>query len=155
MFSGVAIWLAMFGLWMLLVGSADLPEIVFGVASATIAAAGFVIVRTHDDMRLRFRPRQIAILLRRLPPKVLVDCARVLGATWLAISGRRISGQLVRVPFRPGSADDPDDAARRALVVFGVSLAPNTVVVRIDQRDVLEHQLLTAPIETNDPEWPL
>ena len=133
MLSGIAIWLAMFGLWMLLVGSTDLPEIVFGVASATVASAGFVVVRARDDMRVRFRPRQIAILLRRLPPKVLVDCGRVLGAAWSAILGRPISGQLVRVPFRPGSPDNPDDAARRALVVFGISLAPNTVVVRIDQ----------------------
>jgi hypothetical protein len=39
--------------------------------------------------------------------------------------------------------------------VFGISLAPNTLVVRIEPRAILEHELLQAPLDTSDPEWPV
>jgi hypothetical protein len=50
----------------------------------------------------------------------------------------------VAVPFRYGSSDDPEDAARRALLVAGLSVTPNSVVVGVDadRDEVLVHQLV-------------
>ena len=56
---------------------------------------------------------------------------------------RRPAGEVVETPFE-ATGDDPRDAARRALAVAGRSLAPNQIVIAVDEeRGVLRaHQLV-------------
>ena len=67
------------------------------------------------------------------------------------------AGEYRDITFHPGG-DDPVSAARRALVVLGVSLSPNTFVVAVDrERGLLRiHQLVpSAQPSGEDKEWPL
>jgi multisubunit Na+/H+ antiporter MnhE subunit len=151
--TSLVVWLALFGLWQLLVGSLTPAEIAGGVLGASIATIGVHVVRTRDDKSFIFRPGYFGVLLRRLPRQVIVDCARVLGL--LFAPGRLTRGRIVRVPFDSGRADDAADAGRRALVVAGASLAPNVVAVRIEPPDLVVHQLIRDDALPQDREWPL
>jgi hypothetical protein len=129
----LAAWAIMFCVWMLLVGSTDAIELTGGVFGAAIAATGLALVQARDNVLLIIRPSWLLILLRM---------------------GQPVGGHVLRFGFDAGSPDDPYAAGRRALVVVGVSLAPNAVVVRIDGTDLIVHQLLAAPAP-QDREWPL
>ena len=65
---------------------------------------------------------------------------------------------MLEVPFAPGGAD-PRSAARRALVLAGVTVAPNTLAIRIDSRRSLlqVHRLVPQPHPPGggDREWPI
>jgi hypothetical protein len=146
---------AMGAFWLLLVGSASPAELGGGVLGAAIATLGFHVVRSRDQVSFALRPGWLLLLLRRLPGHTLADCFRVLGTLWLVALGKPVAGRLARIPFEPGAPDDPYARARRALVVAGMSVAPNAVVVRIDGRDLLVHELVPTRTRPTDLEWPL
>ncbi|HEV7664178.1 MAG TPA: hypothetical protein VGQ62_11630 [Chloroflexota bacterium] len=142
-------------LWLLLVGSTDPVELAGGVLGAAIAVFGWHVVCSRDELSLALRAQWFIILARRLPWHTLADCGRVLSVLWRRAKGEHVRGTIKRVPFDPGDSDDPYALARRALVVAGVSVAPNAVVVRIDGRDLILHELVPTRQTVADPKWPL
>jgi multisubunit Na+/H+ antiporter MnhE subunit len=137
-------WAVLFGLWIALANKADAQEVVAGLVCGAIAAGAAVAVR--QERRVVPRPR--AAWLARLPrplravPADLWRLARALGA---GLRGRPPEGEMLTVPIEAG--DDPRDAARRVLVAAGGSIAPNTVVVGIDEEAgvLVVHRLMPAP----------
>ncbi len=78
-------------------------------------------------------------------------------ALWKAATGQtRPIGVLTELPFSPGG-QDPESAARRALVVAGVSTAPNTIALGIDseRETLLVHQLSRQLPEPPNRCWPI
>jgi hypothetical protein len=133
----LAWWTLLTALYIVLVDSRRLEELVAAVAVGALGAGAAVLVRQERDVVLRPRPRWILRELRALGrwPRDLVALAVALV--------RRPRGEVIEVPFA-ATGDDPEDAARRALAVAGRSLAPNTIVIAIDEeRGVLiEHRLM-------------
>lgn len=143
-------WLLLLGLWLALSNSATAADLGAGAVAAALGATASVLVRGHR--RALPRPRRAWLArLRRPLASIVPDCGR------LAVALIRVSdGVLVELPFgaRP-SEDAPRAAARRVLAGAAGSLAPNTIVVEIDEaRGVLvAHRLVGAgdPRRAADP----
>jgi len=93
----------------------------------------------------------------RIPAAILRDVfivsARIL---WSLKSGEPLVGRIVRVPYDPGDRGSDLDQGREGLVVFGISAAPNTVVLDVDLRgDLVIHQLVFQDIPQESRRWPL
>jgi hypothetical protein len=128
----------MTALYVVLVDSRRLEELVAAALVGALGATSAAIVRHGRDVVLRPRPADVVAELRHA-----LSWPRDLALLGVALV-RRPAGQVVEMPFE-ATGSDPRDAGRRALAVAGRSLAPNTIVIAIDeQRGVLvEHQLVS------------
>lgn len=145
-------------LYLLLVDTTVLPEVVAGALTAAFASA--IMVRAGREERVTLTPdfpRSLALLCR-LPSRVVVDSGLVFVALWRRVVRReQIEGEFCVVPFHAGD-DDPRARARRALVVIGLSLPPNSYVVSVDAAagHLIVHQLVrrATPPGGGDRDWP-
>lgn len=152
-------WAALVALYLLLVDTLARPEIVLGLLAAAAAAGAVAAVRAQGPVRFAPDPRWVLLLTRRLPINALRDTGVVFAALGRAVWRReRIEGIVRVVPFDAGG-DGPRSVARRALVVAGTCVAPNTVAVAIDaaHNQLIVHQLVptSQPPGMGDREWPL
>jgi multisubunit Na+/H+ antiporter MnhE subunit len=141
-------WALLAALWLALVDTVVVPELVAGAVAAAIAATGAVLVR--GQRRLLLRPRAAWARHAGGPLRAAVtDLAPLLRALWRrGIRRRRERGRLVEVPYA-AVGDDPEAAAHRVFTQALGSLAPNTLVVSVDRErgKLLVHQL----VPTRDP----
>jgi len=142
-------WLILAALYLLIDDSALVPELVAGAVAAAIGATGATLVHRERQVLLRGELRWL-----RAIPRVLVDLVGDLWPLARALVQRGLlrrggAGVIVEVPFG-ATSDGPRDTARRAATEALGTLAPNTIVVRIDtDRGVLvAHQL----VPTDDPD---
>lgn len=145
----LAWWALLAALWLALVDTVAVPELVTGAVAAAIAATGAVLVRRQRRVLLRPRAAWIPGAMRalaRFGPD-LVPLARALWRRGIRRADER--GRLVEVPYEAVAEDDPEAAAHRVLTEALGSFAPNTLVVRIDRerRTLLVHEL----VPTDDP----
>jgi hypothetical protein len=131
------------GLYLLLIDTTSLPELIVAVAAAAIAATAFDLAREQETAGgLSVRLRWLATLPRALV-KVPRDIALVsFMAFRQLLSPRRINGTFRAVPFHCGPEHDIE-IGRRALAESFGSFAPNTIIVGVDvERElILGHQL--------------
>jgi multisubunit Na+/H+ antiporter MnhE subunit len=127
-------WAALTALYLALVDSRRLQELVAAAIVGALGAAAAILVRHELGLVLRPRPRTLVRELRSLLewPGDLVRLSRALV--------RRPHGRVVEVPFEADPADT-------ALAVAGRSLAPNRIVIDVDEeRGVLRyHELELRP----------
>jgi hypothetical protein len=127
-------WAALTALYVALVDSRRLEELVAAAIVGALGAAAAILVRHELGVALRPRPRTLVRELRSLLewPGDLVRLARALV--------RRPHGRVVEVPFEADPADT-------ALAVVGRSFAPNRIVIDVDEeRGVLRyHELEERP----------
>jgi multisubunit Na+/H+ antiporter MnhE subunit len=144
----LAWWVALALVWLLLVDTLEVDELVVGAAAAAIAAT--VATAVHRRGYIRFRPKAAWLLeTPHLIVGVVVDCGLLAHALWRRVVRREpIEGVTLRVPFHHGG-DTGHDGARRALVNFAVSLTPNSYVVDIDPEgdSLLVHNLIPVPLD--------
>lgn len=135
-------WAALMSLWLLLVASISVPELLAGAAAAAIAATLVELAEYQAGVRLTVRAEWLAGTLR-LPVDIARDTALVLRTAVLALAGRRPRSSFHVVPVDAGG-DDPADASRRALVTVATSLPPNAIALGIDaeQGVMLVHRLV-------------
>lgn len=130
-------------LYLLLIDITSLPEVIVGVAAATIAATGFELAREQQTAGgLSTRVRWLATLHRPLL-KVPSDIAVVsMLAFRQLIRPKPVNGTFRAVPYRCGSEHDIETGRRALSESFG-SFAPNTIIVGVDvERElILGHQL--------------
>jgi multisubunit Na+/H+ antiporter MnhE subunit len=141
-------WVLLAALWLALVDTVLVPELVAGAVAAAIAATGAVVVRQQRRLLLRPRPAWIRHAARPLL-RTVTDLAPLGSALWRrGVIRRDEHGAIVEVPYG-AVGDSSDDATHRAFTQALGSLAPNTVVVVIDRdrRVMLVHQL----VPTDDP----
>jgi len=141
-------WALLAALWLALVDTVVVPELVTGAIAAAIAATGAVLVRGQRQLLLRPRP---AWLLRAGRPLLgtVTDLGPLLRALWRrGVRRRDEAGELVELPYA-AVEDEPGPAAHRVLTQALGTLAPNTIVVGVDRerRTMLVHQL----VPTADP----
>jgi multisubunit Na+/H+ antiporter MnhE subunit len=141
-------WALLAGLWLALVDTVVVPELVVGAIAAAIAATGAVVVR--GQRRLLLRPRAAWARFAFAPlGRTVTDLVPLAVALWRrGILRRDERGALVEVPYA-AVGDDPYDAAHRVFTEALGSLAPNTLVVDIerDRRTMVVHEL----VPTGDP----
>lgn len=133
------------------VGTEAAAGAVIAFIAAGIAASAF----RAPDADVRVRPSA----LRRysaLPARMAGDAVRICGVIIRALlRGEGLTGFFTRIPCRPGQSD-PFDQGREAVVVYGVSAAPNSIVTEVDVRgSLLVHELQARPLQTQSEEWPL
>lgn len=127
---------ALAGLWLLLAGSVRPPELVAGLVCVALAA-----LWTEAAARVglgRFRlpaPRRLSV-----PLQVVRDTGRVLLAVVRSL-GTPVRGHVDREPV----AHPPEAEGGRALRSLGISVAPDSYVVREEDRHVLVHRLVGKP----------
>ncbi|HEX3325975.1 MAG TPA: Na+/H+ antiporter subunit E [Actinomycetota bacterium] len=139
-------WLALLGLWLLLV-TVSVAELVAGMIAATIAATAAEVVRVQGLVRFDPDPRWF-LRVWRLPLSVVRDCW-ILGIALVRhLGGHPVNSGFRALPFRSGG-DGDRASARRALIVPALSVSPNTYVVGIDEEAdlMLVHQLVPSPKE--------
>jgi multisubunit Na+/H+ antiporter MnhE subunit len=141
-------WVLLAALWLALVDTVVVPELVAGAVAAAIAATGAVIVR--GQRRLLLRPRLGWVRFAGRPlRRTVTDLVPLARALWRRGAQRRdVRGAMVEVPYT-AVAETPDAAAHRVFTQALGSLAPNTLVVAVDheRRTMLVHQL----VPTDDP----
>jgi multisubunit Na+/H+ antiporter MnhE subunit len=142
-------WVLLVGLWLALVDTVVVPELVAGAVAAAIAATGAVLVRRQRLVLLRPRAAWAIGALReiaRFGPD-LVPLATALWRRGVRRADER--GRLVEVPYGAVAENDPEAAAHRVLTEAIGSFAPNSIVVDIDRerRVLLAHEL----VATGDP----
>ena len=141
-------WVVLAALWLALVDTVVVPELVVGALAAAIAATGAVLVRAQRQVLLRPRAAWAPGALRALAQFVpdLVPLATALWRRGVRRGDDR--GRLVEVPYG-AVGDEPEQAAHRVLTEALGSFAPNSIVVDVDtqRRTLLVHEL----VPTDDP----
>ena len=148
-------WLALLGIYLVLVGEVSLAELIFGLLSSLISAIAAEIMRQQGAFHFSIERNSIAPLTR-LPREALADSALVLAADCRRPFESLDSGRFIEIEFNPGD-DSAASAMRRALVTAAVSFAPNSFVVLLDAKRcrLLVHQLVPTPEKPRDKDWPL
>lgn len=143
----IAAWLAAGllagGIYMVLIDTTSLPELIVAVAAAAIAGSGFELAREQQtaggvEGRLRWL-RTIHRPLVKAPTDIVTVS---LLAFRQLIRPRKVNGTFRAVPFRSGPENDIE-TGRQALAESLGSFAPNTIIIGVDvERELLlGHQL--------------
>lgn len=145
----IAVWPLASASYLLLVGQASADEIGLAIACGLGATLWFGALAGVARVRFRFEP-EAAMAAARAFAGLPLGVARTAGAL---MRGR--GGRVVGQPFVEGRERAPADAARRAVAVLAVSLAPDRFALRLPEgRGRLEmHSLAGAP-EKSDARWP-
>jgi multisubunit Na+/H+ antiporter MnhE subunit len=124
-------WLALFWLWMLLVGEWNHQEWIAAASAATIAATTGEVARRRAAVHARV-PLQWIARAWSVPHMIVVDFAIVMWA--LAVSAVR--RDVVRGAFRahdfPAGGDDAVSQGIRTWVAVAATYSPNAYVVELD-----------------------
>lgn len=141
-FGWLAAWAFAAALYLLLIDTTDLPELIVGGVAAALAATGSELARQQrvvgESLRLGWLRRLYRPLLR-----VPLDIAQVsAAAVKQLVRPRPRVGEFRTVKFTC-HGDERRDDGRAALAIAAGSFAPNTMVVGVDhERDLmLVHQL--------------
>ena len=130
--SVLALWTALTGLWLLLVGTKALLELYAGLIAAAIAAIGLEAVRRQGLLRFRVDVRSLARSLT-VPLWTVFDFGVVTVALVRSLARRRrVEGVFLAVPF-PAGDERAHYAFRRALTAAAGTIEPNAIVVDIDR----------------------
>lgn len=131
------------GLYLLLIDTTSLPELIVAVGAAAIAATGFELAREQETAGgATARLRWLATIHRALV-KVPKDIALVsFMAVRQLVRPQRVNGTFRAVPFGCGPDHDIEIGRRAMAEAFG-SFAPNTIIIGVDvERElILGHQL--------------
>lgn len=139
----LAWWILLMSFWVILDDSIATDELLAGAGAAALAAFLAELVTYQAAARVRARAGWLAPLIG-LPGQVAQDTVIVFAALWrrLAHGEQPPSGFRV-LPVRYGD-DTAEGKTRRALLIGGRSIAPNSIALGIDRdRDVMViHQLV-------------
>lgn len=135
-------WLFAGALYLLLIDTTDLPELIVGAGAAAIAATGFELAREQRvaggmSGRLRW--------LGRLYRPLINVPSDVVALSWLAVRQlvrpKQVNGEFRVAPFQTHA--QKHETGRRAMAESFGSFAPNTIIIGVDaERELLlGHQL--------------
>ena len=135
----LAWWLALFWLWMLLVGEWNHVEWIAAAIAAAIAASLAEFARVRTGFSVRLSAGDLVVLPKALG-MVFVDFGILTWALLLSVVRR----QVVRGEFVSRKADVGESVGARAWTVLVAAYSPNAYVVDLDPetRQVLLHDLV-------------
>jgi multisubunit Na+/H+ antiporter MnhE subunit len=139
----LAWWVLLMSFWVILDDSIATDELLAGAGAAALAAFLAELVTHQAAARVRIRARWLVQGIE-LPGQVAVDTVIVFAALWrrLALGEEPPSG-FRRLPVRYGD-DTAEGRTRRALLIYGKSVAPNSIAAGIDKDTdtMVIHQLV-------------
>lgn len=140
-FGAAFLWAGAF--YLLLIDNTTSPELYAGAAATVLAAAVTAGACRHGLRGARVRARWVLAAWRamaQIPSDILWVS---LAAVQQLVSPRPVRGRLRAVPFRHGARHAGGDMGRRALAEALGTMAPNTIVIGIDEEHdlILAHQL--------------
>jgi multisubunit Na+/H+ antiporter MnhE subunit len=125
-------WVLMMSFWVMIDDSINTDELLAGSGAAALAAFLAELVTYQAAARFRMRIEWLVPALR-LPGRVARDMVTVYAALWRRLArGEQPPSAFGEVPARFGD-DTPEGITRRALLIGGHSLAPNTFVLGLDK----------------------
>lgn len=135
--SWVLWWVLLMSLWVLLDNSIALAELLAGAGAAALGAFLAELVQYQAATQFRMRIEWLVPTLL-LPAQVGRDLIVVSRALWRKlVHGEEPESAFRELPVRYGD-DSPEGVTRRALLVAGRSIAPNSFVLGLDrERDVM------------------
>jgi multisubunit Na+/H+ antiporter MnhE subunit len=136
-------WVLLMSFWVILDDSIAVDELLAGAGAAALAAFLAELVTYQAAARLRMRAEWVAPLLG-IPGQVARDTVIVFAALWRRLArGEEPPSGFRRLPVRYGD-DTAEGKTRRALLVGGNSIAPNSFVLGIDSGTdtMVIHQLV-------------
>jgi hypothetical protein len=139
-------WLLAAALYLLLIDTTDLPELIAGAVAAALAATGFELAREQQTVGgLRARLGWGATLYRPVLTVPLDLAVLSMLAVRQVIRPRPTNGDFRAVPFRCGDEQELETGRRAMAESFG-SFSPNTFIVGVDsdRELILGHQLRPA-----------
>lgn len=135
-------WVALFGWWVVLVGTNAGSELVAAAVAALLAALLAAALRRQRLLSFRLEARWLAKTLK-VPWNVLRELAVVFRALALDLVGARgVSSRYRALPF-PAGRQDAVSAGRRAVASVADAISPNAFPVDMDceRGVVLRHEL--------------
>jgi hypothetical protein len=131
------------GIYLLLIDTTSLPELIVGAGAAAIAATGFELAREQQTVGgMAMRLRWLSTIHRPLlkAPSDIATVSRL--ALRQLVKPKPVNGAFRAVPFHCGPEHDIE-IGRQALAESLGSFAPNTIIVGVDvERElILGHQL--------------
>jgi ABC-type amino acid transport system permease subunit len=135
-------WMALFGWWLVLVGTSARLELLAAACAALLGALFAAALRSRGLLEFRFERRWLAKTLK-VPWKIVRELGVIFWALALHLAGvRHLSGFYRAFPF-PTGRNDPASAGRRAVAAEADALSPNTLPVDMDcERGLaLRHEL--------------
>ncbi len=142
----IVVWVATtatgFLLWWLFSGELDTAEIAVGATAALIGVIAFALVRSSRLAKFRPRPWWIVSSIG-VVPDIVTGLWVLVVALWRTLRGRPSEAYLHETRFMAGG-DDPESAARRALVVLVSTMTPSSIVIDVDRLrgTLLVHKLM-------------
>jgi hypothetical protein len=136
-------WIALFWLWMLLVGEWNRIELVAAAIVATVGASFAVLVIAVTGVQARV-PFDVLRAAWGVPLMIFVDFGILTYALVRSLVTRRIVRGSFRANSFPARGDDPDAVGRRALVTILAGYSPNAYVVDVSRthNTALVHDLI-------------
>lgn len=141
--SWFAWWILLMSFWVVVDNSIRTDELLAGAGAAALAAFVAEVALYQAATRFRMRVEWLVPALS-LPGQVASDTVVVFAALWRRLArGEQPPSGFRQVPARYGS-DTAEGETRRALLIGGKSVAPNSFVLGLDaQREVMViHQLV-------------
>ena len=129
--------------YLLLIDTTSSAELYAGAGATLLAALACAVANRNGLRGVRPEggwPARVVRAIARVPGDIFWVSAAALAQL---VSPQRVRGVLRAVPFEYGDGDDGADTARRALAEAAGSLAPNTIVIGVDEEHnlILAHQL--------------
>ena len=139
----LAWWILLMSFWVILDDSVATDELLAGAGAAALAAFLAELVTYQAAARMRIRARWLARVIG-LPGQVAGDTVIVFAALWRRLAhGADPPSGFRRLPVRYGD-DTAEGRTRRALLIGGRSIAPNSIAAGIDKDTdtMVIHQLV-------------
>ena len=139
----LAWWILLMSFWVILDDSIATDELLAGAGAAALAAFLAELVTYQAAARMRIRARWLARVIG-LPGQVAGDTVIVFAALWRRLAhGADPPSGFRRLPVRYGD-DTAEGRTRRALLIGGRSIAPNSIAAGIDKDTdtMVIHQLV-------------
>jgi hypothetical protein len=149
-------WFAVFAAYVITAGAQNGGEIAAGAIIAAPCCALALLAFRHatPGVRVQWRwLRHLAGVPRRMLSDALLVSKRIF---WALTSGEKLVGYFIRIPYDPGDREDEWTMGREALVIYGISASPNSLVAEVDLRgELVIHKLVASDQPAQSPEWPL
>lgn len=144
-------WVLLMSFWVILDDSIAADELLAGAGAAALAAFLAELVTHQAAARVRIRARWVVRVIE-LPGQVAGDTVIVFAALWRRLAhGEEPPSGFRRLPVRYGD-DTAEGRTRRALLIYGKSVAPNSIAAGLDKDTdtMVIHQLVVNEGEAAD-----
>lgn len=144
-------WVLLMSFWVILDDSIAADELLAGAGAAALAAFLAELVTHQAATRVRIRAGWLVRVIE-LPGQVAGDTVIVFAALWRRLAhGAEPPSGFRRLPVRYGD-DTAEGRTRRALLIGGKSIAPNSIAAGLDKDTdtMVIHQLVVNEGEAAD-----